>query len=175
MVEQDLQQRYIDKINGEILPHVNLGRLDRSCNSQDTGYAAEILRDMHNAFVQVYGTDRLGCDGEYEFVCVPAVVQARKTGRLTVGLLDLDLESSGEHWGTRFFSPEGILEQGSPDNNEKEMQYIRDNYIPYDYWYTPKVDGDIHIDPDSAPEAVANLLNEARSGQQPGQGGIEMK
>lgn len=175
MAGKNLIESYFDKLNREILPGIDFERLDHSCNSPDNSYAAGVLKEMHKAFVEVYGTDKLEYDGEHEFVCIPAVVRARKTGRLAVGLIDLDLESSDEHWGTRFFSSKGILEQGSERNNEKENAYIRESYIPYDYWYTPKLDGDIHIDPGSAPEAVANLLSEARGWQQPGQGGMEMK
>lgn len=174
MAEKDLIRQYTDKLNSDILPGIDFGKLDRSCNSQDAGYAAEILKRLHEAFVEVYGTNTLACDEGHEFVCVPAVVQARKTGRLTLALLDLDLESSGEHWETCFFSPMGLMEQGSKTASEKEMNYIRENYIPYDYWYTPKIYGDIHVNLRSTPEAVAYLLNEARDRQQ-GQGFMDMK
>lgn len=174
MAEKDLIEQYIDRLNSDILPGIDFERLDRSCNSQDTGYAVEVLKNLHETFVGVYDTDVMACDEGHEFVCVPAVVQARKTGHLTLALLDLDLESSGEHWGTCFFSPMGLMEQGSKTASEKGMNYIRENYIPYDYWYTPKIYGDIHVDTHSTPEAVTGLLSEARDRQQ-GQGFMEMK
>lgn len=39
--------------------------------------------------------------------------------------------------------------------------YIRDNFIPYDYWYTANVKGDIHVDFYNVPEDVENLLDVA--------------
>ncbi len=44
--------------------------------------------------------------------------------------------------------------------------YIRDNFIPYDYWYTADVENDIHIDLDEMPESVADLIAVARGEQQ---------
>lgn len=44
--------------------------------------------------------------------------------------------------------------------------YIRDNFIPYDYWYTANVKGDIHVDFYNVPEDVENLLDVARDENQ---------
>ncbi len=53
-------------------------KLDQSCNSAADDYAKEILKQMHNLFVEVYGTDYL--DSDYEFIDLPAVLC--KTKRL---------------------------------------------------------------------------------------------
>lgn len=65
---------------------------------------------MHDLFVEVYGTDYL--DSNFEFVGLPAVIQGRNTGHIGLGIVMLDLESSGEHWGTFFLTPMGVIDQG---------------------------------------------------------------
>ena len=58
---------------------------------------------MLNAFVKVYGTDYLD-NGNYKFVEIPAVIKGRYAEHIGLGIVILDLESSGEHLGT-FFLP----------------------------------------------------------------------
>ena len=130
-----------------------------------TQYAGEILKEMHGAFVKTYGTDYLD-NGSYEFVSIPAVIRSRCTGKLCLGIVTLDLSSSGEHWGTDFLTPYGVVSQGTPDMNADLQKYLRDNFIPYDYWYTADVERDIHISLDGMPEDVADLIAAARGGQQ---------
>ena len=120
---------------------------------------------MHGAFVKTYGTDYLD-DGSYEFVSIPAVIRSRNTGKLCLGIVTLDLESSGEHWGTDFLTPYGVVSQGDPNMNADLQQYIRDSFVPYDYWYTADVERDIHVSLDGMPEDVADLIAVARGEQQ---------
>ena len=118
-----------------------------------------------NSINAAYGTDYLD-EGSYEFVQIPAVIRSRKTGKMCLGIVTLDLQSSGEHWGTDFLTPYGVVTQGNPDAAKDLQVYIRDQYIPYDYWYTAEVENDIHIDLDNVPEPVADLIATAR-GEQP--------
>ena len=76
----------------------------------------------------------------------------------TLALVTLDLESSGEHFGTIFMTPGGLLEQGSSSLSEKQKQALAEYYIPYDYWYTPLVERDHHVDFTQMPEEVADIL-----------------
>jgi len=64
---------------------------------------------MHDIFIEVYGTDYL--DSSYEFVEIPAVIQGRETGHFGLGIINLNLESSGELWRTYFLTPRGVVEQ----------------------------------------------------------------
>lgn len=107
MEEKDLQAVYIDRLNA-MLPTVDFAKLDRSCNSDDFSYAKEILKRMHDLCVEVYGTDHFD-DYTYEFVDLPAVIQGRNTRHIGLGIVTLDLESSGEHWGTFFLTPKGVV------------------------------------------------------------------
>ena len=151
MNNQNKQQKYIDKVN-RILSSVDFNRLDCSCNGYDKDYARSILQALHKAFVSVYQTDYLD-RGEYEFVELPAVIRGRNTGHIALGIVTLDLESSGEHFGTFFLTP-----HGGEHITEQQQEYIRKTFIPYDYWYTPEVKHDIHVDFESVPPEVAGLL-----------------
>ena len=109
--------------------------LDRSRNIQDNMYAKEALKKMHDLFVEVYGTDDLDYGG-YKFVDVPAVIVGRNTGHMGLGIVTLDLQSSGEHCGTFFLTPKGIIDQGFDEMKPADSKYLADVYVPYDYWYT---------------------------------------
>lgn len=152
-------ETFADNINA-VLRKVSFERLESSLQSPDKGYAEDVLKEMHDAFVKTYGTDYLE-EGKYEFVNIPAVIRSRNTGKLCLGIVTLDLESSGEHWGTDFLTPYGVISQGDPDANADLQKYIRDNFSPYDYWYAAYVEGDIHVDFDNVPEDVADLIADA--------------
>lgn len=57
-------------------PKVDFVKLDKSCNSAEDGYAKEILKQMHDDFVEVYDTDYLN-NGNHEFVQLPAVIKGQ--------------------------------------------------------------------------------------------------
>ena len=161
LLEQErLQERFTQNMNA-VLKNVHFVRLECSCMSPNKSYAGEVLKEMHGAFVKTYGTDYLD-NGSYGFVSIPAVICARNTGKLCLGIVTLDLESSGEHWGTDFLTPYGVVSQGDPDTNADIQQYIRDSFIPYDYWYTANVERDIHVGFDEMPEDVQSLIAVAR-------------
>ena len=161
LLEQErLQKRFAENMNA-VLKNVHFVRLECSCMSPNKSYAGEVLKEMHSAFVETYGTDYLD-NGSYEFVSIPAVIRSRCTGKLCLGIVTLDLSSSGEHWGTDFLTPYGVVSQGDPDTNADIQQYICDNFIPYDYWYTADVERDIHVGFDEMPEDVQSLIAVAR-------------
>jgi hypothetical protein len=178
MDHEKLQIAYIERINA-LLPTVDFARLDKSCNSNDGEYAKEILKQMHDLLVEVYRTDNL--DSDYEFVQLPAVIRGRNTSHIGLGLISLDLQSSGEHWGTFFLTPRGVIDQGFEKMKPADSKYLSAVYIPYDYWYTVSIERDHHVDFDHIPEKVAELLNscypdqpeQGQHGDIPGQG-VEM-
>jgi len=156
MSSEDLQAVYIEKLNA-LLPTVDFSKLDRSCNSKNTEYAKEILKQMHDLFVEVYRTDNL--DSGYEFVDMPAVIQGQNTKHIGLGIVTLDLQSSGEHYGTFFLSPGGIIDDGSEEMKAADKKYLNTVYVPYDYWYTVYIERDHHVDFDHVPAKVADMLN----------------
>ena len=156
MGNEDLQAVYIERLNA-ILPTVDFAKLDRSCNSKKAEYAQEILKQMHDLFVEVYRTDNL--DSGYEFVDVPAVIRGQNTKHIGLGIVTLDLQSSGEHYGTFFLTPRGIIDDGSEEMKPADEKYLDSVYVPYDYWYTVYIERDHHVDFDNVPEKVVELLN----------------
>ena len=165
LLTQEKLQNQFEKNMNDVLKNIDFIRLESSCQSPDKSYAGEVLKQMHNAFVSTYGTDYLE-DDSYAFVHIPAVIRSRQSGKLCLGIVTLDLESSDEHWGTDFLTPYGIISQNDPDLDNDMKKYIREQYIPYDYWYTADVENDIHISFDDIPEAVADLIDAAR-GEEP--------
>ncbi|NLO40920.1 MAG: hypothetical protein GX115_15800 [Ruminiclostridium sp.] len=157
MNKKDLQAAYIECLNS-ILPEVDSVKLDKSCNSAVDGYAKEILKRMHDAFVEIYDTDYFDnhCYGSIE---VPAVIQGRNTGHICLGIVALDLESSGEHFGTFFLTPLGAIDQDGEKMSPVKSKYLSDNYFPYDYWYTVYIEDDHHVDFERLPRKVAMLLS----------------
>lgn len=162
--QEKLAETFVNNINA-VLRKVSFEQLESSLQTPDKSYVGEVLKEMHNAFVKTYGTDYLE-EGKHELVNIPAVIQSRKTGKLCLGIVTLDLQSSGEHWGTDFITPYGVVSQGDPDPDVNLKKYIRDNFTPYNYWYTADVERDIHVGFDDVPEDVAALISAARSEQE---------
>ena len=156
----ELQKEFIDRAN-EILIDVDFEKLTESTNGQDQTYAQEILKQLHQAFVDTYGT---GCitDRDLGFIDVPAVIRGRKAGEVFLGLVTLDLEGSGEHWNTNFFMEEGVVDQsGIGDGSQWTADFLRRVGV-YDYWYTPEIPGDIHVRFENVPPQVEKLLQSCR-------------
>lgn len=150
------QEQFIDEVN-KVLAGVHLKQLDESLNGKGMEYAKEIISRIHQAFISVYGMECL-YEGVCEFVQMPAIICGRNTGHLALGVVTIDMESSGEHWGTFFLTPLGVLEQGNPILTPQEKEYLNKEFIPYDYWYTPKVEGDIHVNFMAVPKKISELL-----------------
>lgn len=153
-ISEKKEQEFIDKVN-EILDKTDFLLLNMSCNTENTSYAAETLLAMHQAFEEVYGEGYV--DEKYGMVMMPAVVKGTESGIKALALVTLDLESSGEHWGTTFLTPGEPLVQGNAELTEEQKRAIREYYIPYDYWYTPLVERDHHVNFTDMPETVANI------------------
>ncbi len=147
-------QEFIEKID-KILESIDFKQLHISCNRGNTSYAAEKLLAMHQAFEEVYGEGYV--EESYGMVMMPAVIKSRESGIHALALVTLDLESAGEHWGTTFLSPGGPLTQGYEGLTEVQKMAIKKFYSPYDYWYTPLVERDHHVDFTDMPESVADI------------------
>ncbi len=153
----NLNELYIQAVNN-ILSVVDFKKLHHSCNSSDTEYAKDILKQLHQAFVDTYGTDILQ-KYAYEYVDLPAVIRGRDTKTVSLGLVLLDLTSSGEHWDTTFFTKFGVMEQCDEELPKSARKYLSDTYGKYDYWYTPEIPSDIHVCFENLPGRVRDLLS----------------
>ena len=150
-----LQQAYIDKVNTEVLPCIGWYGMQRAYETGDMTVPTDLLRMLHEKFLEVYGTDHL--DSSAGMITVPGLVQAAD-GNIYPALLDVDVSASGEHWGTNFFTPHGVLYDNSDDPEIlKEIKPL----IPYSYWYTPELETDHHVDWLFCPEKVADMLDAA--------------
>ena len=94
----------------------------------------------------------------YGMVMVPAVVRGRNTDVYGLAIVTLDLKSAGEHWGTIFLTPMGVLDQQSEKLTAEQMNLLKKYYVSYDYWYTPLIERDIHVDFTTMPEQAANII-----------------
>ena len=152
----ELQKAFIGKVN-TILEEVDFEKLLESANGQDQNYAMDILKQLHQAFVDTYGTDCI-TDQELGFIDVPAVIRGRKAGEVFLGLVTIDLESSGEHWNTQFIMEDGVVDQANCDKTARWNTEFFYRVGVYDYWYTPEIPGDIHVNFESIPHKVETLL-----------------
>ena len=150
-----LRRRFIQSVNS-ILEELDFEELERSCNGSDPSYAQEILQRMHQAFLNIYRTDCL-TDPGLSLVELPAVIRGKRTGEVTLGLVTLDLAASGGRWNTVFITPVGVLSQNKEQMSRIQRTYLLEKFMPYDYWYTPEVPCDVHINYENVPYKVVRL------------------
>lgn len=161
-----LRRRFIQSVNS-ILEELDFEELERSCNGSDPSYAQEILQRMHQAFLNIYRTDCL-TDPGLSLVELPAVIRGKRTGEVTLGLVTLDLAASGGRWNTVFITPVGVLSQNKEKMSRIQRTFLLEKFMPYDYWYTPEVPCDVHINYDNVPYKVVRLAT-ACTGMMPEQ------
>lgn len=161
-----LRRRFIQSVNS-ILEELDFDELERSCNGSDPSYAQEILQRMHQAFLYIYRTDCL-TDPGLSLVELPAVIRGKRTGEVTLGLVTLDLAASGGRWNTVFITPVGVLSQNKEKMSRIQRTFLLEKFMPYDYWYTPEVPCDVHINYDNVPYKVVRLAT-ACTGMMPEQ------
>ena len=161
-----LRRRFIQSVNS-ILEELDFEELERSCNGSDPSYAQEILQRMHQAFLNIYRTDCL-TDPGLSLVELPAVIRGKRTGEVTLGLVTLDLAASGDRWNTVFITPVGVLSQNKEKMSRIQRTFLLEKFMPYDYWYTPEVPCDVHINYDNVPYKVVRLAT-ACTGMMPEQ------
>lgn len=162
MDTEKMQDEYFEKLNKDILPGIDFKKLHQSCQGPDKQYAKEVLKSLHDAFAEVYKTICLTA-GDFEFVSVPAIIKTRNTGITAIGLVTLDIESSGEHWGTHLLTDKGVLDLHGENLSKAEKAYVSKNFIPYDYWYTVDLARDHHVDFENAPEEICEMREYCRS------------
>ena len=161
---------FINNINLR-LGEVDFKKVVESYKKPEFAEAKELLKLLHEEFCEAFGTSDVDelIDGEDVFIHLPAVMRSRETGELCVGLVYVDTESSGEHWGTAFAFSNGFVNQEDKDINNPMVEE-RKAFGVYDYWYTPDYDGDIHSDRNYAPDEVKAILDYAIGEEEQTQG-----
>lgn len=162
MDSEKLQNKYFEKLNKDVLLEIDFKKLDQSCQGTEKQYAKEVLKSLHDAFVEVYKTDYL-TEMDHAFAYVPAIIKTRNTGITAIGLVGLDIESSGEHGGTYLFTKTGVIDLHHEGHSKGQKAYISKNFIPYDYWYTVDLARDHHVDFENAPEEICEMREYCRS------------
>lgn len=154
----DNNEKFINRVN-KLIEQLDYKKLDHSCNDEDKSYAKDFLGKLHSAFIESYGTDYLDYSSG-EFVELPAVIRGEKTGVIAIGLVNVDLHSSGEHYGTYIFSKYGIIDHGGDNTSPRLEKYMTETFVPYQYWYTPYIADDHHVDFNSIPKEVKEIMSE---------------
>jgi hypothetical protein len=152
---EKLQTEFIDKVNRDVIPCIEWLGMINAYKRDNMEVPADLLKTLHEKFVEVYGSDHVGTDDG--MVTVPGMVQA-PDGKLYVALLELDAASSGEHWGTTFFTPRGVL---SDQTEDPQIRTEVKKLIPYNYWYTVEMERDHHVNWDECPEQAIEMLRSA--------------
>ena len=94
---------FFHALDTEVFPKIDFEKYLEACNKHNTEYPSELLGMFHQAFVSVYGNNPI-TQADTEWIICPAVLRSKATGQILIGLVELDLSSSGEHWGTNFLS-----------------------------------------------------------------------
>jgi len=159
MNEKNPIEQYIENINENILPFIDYAKLQASYSS-DMVYAKGVLNSLHEAMIESYGGINLDEDsGDDGFVVIPGVVRGKESGSMALALLDLDLSSSGEHWGTSFLCKHGVISQNE-NAGTPAMKDIRSTIGSYDYCYTAEIYGDIHVNKSALPKDLKDVLKD---------------
>jgi len=168
--EKNGLEKYADELNNNILPNIDYNKLQESY-STDMVYAKGVLNRLDKAMEAAYGTVALSHDdGDDGFVLVPGVIRGRESGNMCLALLELDLSSSGEHWGTSYLCKYGVVSQtaagNDPETGEAAQAMAKEMnkaFIPYDYCYTAAVLGDIHVQPSQLPKELREVITDFRN------------
>ena len=151
-------REFIGRLNRGVFPQVSTEKLKAFEDAGDTGYVKSILKAMHETFCEVYDGDYI--DGDTEYVTVPAVIKGAN-GKLYAGLVDLDVASSGEHCGSSILTPLGMIEHDGSNLTPEQDELLR-KIIPYEYWYTPYIESDHHVDFENIPPEAEEVLSYQR-------------
>lgn len=158
-MDNDKMNLYVDYINKNVLPKINYDRLQADYGTEEKAYAKSVLNALHKGVSEVYGTEAFGRETAGGYVLLPGVVQSQSTGNVCVVLLELDLQSSGEHCGTDFLIRYGCVNQFEEEMPGKVRKFLHDQYGAYDYGYTAVLTDDIHVDKSKLPQAMKEVLD----------------
>lgn len=159
--EKSGAEKFTDHINSNILPFIDYHKLAKSYCTEDKAYAKGILNCLHTAMIEQYGSTTLTSghrNTEDDYVVVPGVIEGKKTGKIAIALLGIDLASSGEHCQTDILCHYGIVPQGDKSQPPYISAEVSVDYMPYDYGYTATIPGDIHVSKNSLPDGIKEML-----------------
>ncbi|MFI3238792.1 MAG: DUF5688 family protein [Lachnospiraceae bacterium] len=158
-ITTDRTQEYVDYINENILSKIDYKQLQESYGTEEKTYAKTVLNALSQAAVEHYGTEYFDGFDENEYVVLPGIIRSKDNGNICLGLLEIDLQSSGEHCGTDFLVKYGCIPQFDEKSSEEVRSFIRTTYGSYDYMYTLGIETDHHVDIDSTHKDIREILD----------------
>lgn len=160
------QEDFTEYLNRKVLSSAEWNRLG------DTEYLKELLKAMTEKFREIYEASELSED--MEFVLVPAVIRVRENGELFAGVVQLDTTSSGEHYGTDFFTKYGVLNTDNEELLPHERAYLKLLH-PYDYYPTVHYPEDIHTDWSRCSTEIWSIIDCCRNDAPEQNGGMSLE
>ena len=163
---------YINNLNlqfGE--DKIDIEKVVSSYKTEDKTEAKKLLKTMVEVFKEthdVMSVDEMVDDGE-DFMYLPSIIKGSESGELCIGLVLVDLSSSGEPHGAQFLLYNGFYDEydkNMPEDAKKARAAIGN----YDHWYPLDYSGDIHVDFDNVPEDVQSMLDYAKGIEEQAQG-----
>lgn len=150
-----MKDKFIQHLNKEMLPRIDYKKLGQSYEG-DMAYAKEVFDKITACFYKSYGCTSLDELGEkVEFAYVPAIIESQKAGNICIGIITLDLMSSGEHCDSHFLTPYGIY--GQFQNKASFAREYCNKLIPYNYFYNVPYENDIHVNED-IPSKISEIF-----------------
>ncbi len=155
---------YVDYINRNILGKVDYARLQEDYLTEEKAYAKSVLNALHQGALEVYGTETFDSGTlEEGIILLPGVLQSRENGNVCIALLEIELSSAGEHWGTDFLTKYGCINPADDEMPESIRRFLEDTYGSYDYGYTASFMEDIHVDKEKLPDTLKEILADFRN------------
>lgn len=125
--------QYVELIN-EVLGQINLSTIESDDVIEGLG---KTLSDLFKKVYGDYSVSFADCSDDEGFAIVPAIIQTSQNKRY-LGLIEVSVEDSGEHYDTIFLTTRGSFHQGELSEQDKQ------NIIPYQYRPLVEIVGDIH-------------------------------
>lgn len=123
----ELANRYIDRLNASILPHIDYIRLQQSYDTEEKAYAKGVLNLLHKAAAEVYGKEQFTeVDLENGPLVLPAVLDGAN-GTVCLGLVTI--EKGFGRTDTDFFTQYGLI-LGSKTQPAEIENYLWEHYLP---------------------------------------------
>ena len=160
-----MQEDFTEYLNRKVLSSVDWKKLNT------LKYLKELLKQMTDKFCEIYDANDL--DYNMEFVLVPALIRVCESGDLYAGIVQLDLTSSGVHYGTDFFTRYGVMNIDNEELTEKELKYVHSLH-PYSYFPTIQYSDDIHVDWSKCPKEVWDIIDYCRDDAHEQSGGLKL-
>lgn len=151
--------------------NVDIEKVVASYKTEDMIEAKKLLKSLTEEFKETYDVETIDemVDDEDELVYIPAVIRGKESGAICVGLILVDLQSSGEPHGAQFVLHDRFYDEYEKDI-PKEVMNARERIGNYDHWYPLDYSGDIHVDFNNVPEDAQKMLDYARGNDEQAHG-----